>query len=98
MHIDFDLKTPCPVARIFLLLSGPGHAGRTRRVSREWAQRFIARYFAGAKSRLRYTAHLWSQSSAELITMAGCGVTSAITLEASSPCGRALTAAKPNHS
>jgi len=26
MHIDFDLKSPCPVAHIFLLLSDPGHA------------------------------------------------------------------------
>ena len=25
MHIDFNLKSPCPVARIFPLLSGPGH-------------------------------------------------------------------------
>jgi hypothetical protein len=25
MHIDFDLKSPCPMARIFLLLAGPGH-------------------------------------------------------------------------
>jgi hypothetical protein len=26
MHTNFDLKCPCPVARIFLLLSDPGHA------------------------------------------------------------------------
>src|SRR5207249_1920627 len=38
------------VACIFLLFSDPGHAGRTRRVSREWAtQIHRARYFAGVK-------------------------------------------------
>ena len=26
MHIDFDLKCPCPVARLVLRLSDPGHA------------------------------------------------------------------------
>ena len=72
MHIDFDLKSPCPVARIFLPLLGPGHAGRTRRVAREWAtQIHRARYFAGVKSRVRYTAPFGRNKSAELITMAG---------------------------
>ena len=60
MHIDFDLKSPCPVARIFLLLLGRGHAaghavyphvGRHRRPRADTRRETATRYTADATSR-----------------------------------------------